>query len=48
MISGGSCDIEAWSSDAEIQLCHHRNKLNITCIKCFKMETVIVSCNYIL
>jgi len=28
MISEGSCDTEDWSNDAEILLCHHRNKLH--------------------
>ncbi len=29
MISGGSCDTEDWSNDAENSALHHRNKLQI-------------------
>ncbi len=32
MISGGSCDTEDWSNDAENSALHHRNKLHFKII----------------
>ncbi len=47
MISEGSCDIEDWSNDAEIQLCHQRNTFCLKYIKISKNIAIIIIFNSI-
>ncbi len=47
MISGGSCDTEDWSDDAENSALHHRNQLNFNIyiyIYINKKKTVFLNC----